>query len=158
MAGFVPSTPAQRHEMLEAVGYADEKALFAAMVPKAVPSYPELALPKGKGELDVRRAMSALADKNRVFPTVFRGAGAYRHYIPAVVGAVTSNHDLRTYRHGCGKRVRVRRGNRRGRGRRHVPRAQTDEDPDFRRACTRCHRNRKDVLLGGGHGVRNHSG
>jgi hypothetical protein len=48
MAGFVPSTPAQRHEMLEAVGYADEKALFAAMVQRPCPPTPSWRSPRAR--------------------------------------------------------------------------------------------------------------
>ncbi len=34
--------------------------------------------------------MEEIAGKNRVFPTIFRGAGAYDHYIPSIVKSVIS--------------------------------------------------------------------
>ena len=40
--------------------------------------------------------MAELAAKNRVFPSVFRGAGAYRHYIPSIVKTVTSKEEFLT--------------------------------------------------------------
>ena len=40
--------------------------------------------------------MAALAGKNRVFRSVFRGAGAYRHFIPAIVKTVTSKEEFVT--------------------------------------------------------------
>ena len=44
----------------------------------------------GLSELALSREMRGVAAKNRVYRSIFRGAGAYNHYIPAVVGAVTS--------------------------------------------------------------------
>lgn len=55
-----------------------------------------LQIPEGMSELEVRRAMEKIAEKNQVFPTVFRGAGAYRHFIPSIVGSVISKENLMT--------------------------------------------------------------
>ena len=46
--------------------------------------------------MEVLRKMAETAAKNRVFRSVFRGAGAYRHYIPAIVDSVLSNETLQT--------------------------------------------------------------
>ena len=43
-----------------------------------------------------RREIEHLAAKNTVFPHVFRGAGAYRHLIPAIVDTVTGHESFRT--------------------------------------------------------------
>ena len=40
--------------------------------------------------------MEDLAVKNRVFRTIFRGAGAYRHYIPAAVTSIISKENFLT--------------------------------------------------------------
>ena len=40
--------------------------------------------------------MEDLAGKNRVFRTIFRGAGAYRHYIPAAVTSIISKENFLT--------------------------------------------------------------
>jgi len=40
--------------------------------------------------------MEGLAAKNRRFPLIFRGAGAYWHYIPAIVGSVTAKEEFVT--------------------------------------------------------------
>ena len=37
-----------------------------------------------------------MAEKNKVFKTVLRGAGSYRHFIPAVVKSITSREELVT--------------------------------------------------------------
>lgn len=94
MGGYIPSTPEQRREMLNFLGLSSIDDLFAE-IPAAVRAG-ELKLPAGQGELGVRRQMEALAAKNTVFPTIFRGAGAYRHYIPSIVKSVISKETLIT--------------------------------------------------------------
>ena len=84
MASFVPSTPEERQEMLRAVGVSDYRELYRD-VPARMYLDRELDLPDGMSELEVGRAVSAMAAKNHVFSTVLRGAGAYDHYIPSIV-------------------------------------------------------------------------
>jgi glycine dehydrogenase subunit 1 len=94
MAGYIPSTDAQQREMLEAIGLGSLDELFGA-----VPSHlllKEVAIADGQPELAVRRKMEAMAAKNTVYPTIFRGAGAYRHYIPMIVSAITSKETFLT--------------------------------------------------------------
>ena len=55
-----------------------------------------LRIPEGMSELEVRKNMAGLAAKNRVFGTIFRGAGAYRHFIPSIVKSVISKENLLT--------------------------------------------------------------
>jgi len=96
MGGYISTTASQRAQMLAAVGAADTAALYAA-VPAELRVGPDgLALPAGLSELEVSRFGARLATKNTVFPTVFRGAGAYRHYIPAIVGSVTAKETFLT--------------------------------------------------------------
>jgi glycine dehydrogenase subunit 1 len=40
--------------------------------------------------------MTEIADKNTVFKTIFRGAGAYNHYIPSIVKQITSKEEFVT--------------------------------------------------------------
>lgn len=96
MAGYLPSTSAQRQEMLKAVGCGSCEELFEKILPHDIPAYPDLNLPEGRSELAVRRIMEGLSAKNRAFPTIFRGAGAYRHYIPAIVTSVTGKEEFVT--------------------------------------------------------------
>ena len=37
-----------------------------------------------------------MARRNRVYTTLFRGAGAYRHFIPSIVGEITGKEEFRT--------------------------------------------------------------
>ncbi|MDL2234458.1 aminomethyl-transferring glycine dehydrogenase subunit GcvPA [Ruminococcaceae bacterium OttesenSCG-928-L11] len=86
MGSYVPVTDAQRREMLAAIGV-DALGKLYEVVPEEL-RVKEPSLPAGKSELEVDRMMAALAGKNKVYASVFRGAGAYRHYIPATVKAV----------------------------------------------------------------------
>ncbi len=92
---YVPSTPAERQEMLRAVGAEDFKALYRD-VPQEVLLDRPLDLPEGMSELEMSRRMSEMAAKNRLFPTILRGAGAYDHYIPAVVRSIPAKEEFLT--------------------------------------------------------------
>lgn len=87
MGSYVPTTPSERAQMLERIGVDSVEALFAN-VPGEMILKDGLAIPSGLSELEVDGKVSAMAAKNKVFPTVFRGAGAYKHYIPAIVQSV----------------------------------------------------------------------
>lgn len=92
---YIPSTEEQRREMLAAIGVSSVSELFAG-IPEDVRLNRPLDIPPGMSEQSVRRAMGAIAAKNRVFPTVLRGAGAYRHYIPSIVKYVTAKEEFVT--------------------------------------------------------------
>ena len=94
MGTYVPNTQAQRDAMLSAIGVNAVEDLFAA-VPREM-LVEQLDLPAGLSELEVRQKVTVMADKNKVYDTVLRGAGAYRHFIPAVVKSITSREELVT--------------------------------------------------------------
>lgn len=73
MGSYVPSTPAQRREMLEAVGCASME-VYSAILPQQVLLDRPLNLPSGLSELEVRRIMEKMAARNTVFSSVLRGA------------------------------------------------------------------------------------
>ncbi len=95
MGTFVPNTKEQQKEMLKEIGFSSLEDLFAH-IPDAVKFQGELNLPEGMSEMEVGIAMKEIADRNVIFKSVFRGAGAYRHYIPAIVNHVISNETLQT--------------------------------------------------------------
>ena len=94
MGTYVPNTEAQKQAMLSAIGVGAVEELFAA-VPREM-LVDALDLPEGLSELAVRQKVTAMARKNRVYDTVLRGAGAYRHFIPAAVKSVVSREELVT--------------------------------------------------------------
>ncbi|MDO4543257.1 MAG: aminomethyl-transferring glycine dehydrogenase subunit GcvPA [Clostridia bacterium] len=95
MGSYIPSTPSQRREMLEKLGMSSYSDLYRD-VPSSVLLNRPLNLPQGRSELEVQRQMQQLAQKNRVFQTVLRGAGAYDHYIPAIVKTIPQKEEFLT--------------------------------------------------------------
>ncbi len=94
MRSFVPHTAAERADMLKAIGR-DEAWLFST-IPDAVKLKRPLDLPEGKSELEVTRLFEALAAQNSVSMPCFRGAGAYRHFIPAAVPFIMQKSEFLT--------------------------------------------------------------
>ncbi len=81
---YLPLTEDDRRAMLGRIGVASVDALYADVPEKARLNGP-VDLPPVMGELEVERAMTALAAKNLGAGSCpsFLGAGAYRHHIPA---------------------------------------------------------------------------
>lgn len=94
MGSYVSTTKPQQEEMLREIGYENYEALFSHIPSQVL--LKELEIPEGCSEMEVRRKMEAMAAKNRVYPHIFRGAGAYHHYIPAIVSSVTGKEDFVT--------------------------------------------------------------
>ena len=89
MGHYVISTPEEQQQMLTALGMSSMKDLYRD-APQELLRMGQLDIPAGKSELEVRQHMEDLAGENQVFRSIFRGAGAYDHYIPAIVKQVTS--------------------------------------------------------------------
>jgi len=86
--GYVPHTEADRQRMLEAIGVDSIDRLFEVVPEES--RYPSLDLPPGLSEMEVVRLLRGLAEENADLDhhPCFLGAGAYRHFIPAVVDHV----------------------------------------------------------------------
>lgn len=95
MGSYVANTKEQQREMLGALGLSDLSGLFSE-IPDEVKLSEGLKLESGLSELEVSRKMQKLAGKNKVFSTMLRGAGAYRHYIPAIVKSVPAKEEFLT--------------------------------------------------------------
>ena len=94
MASYIPYTGEERQAMLKAVGLDSIDQLYD-VVPESV-RVKDLDLPEGMSELEVGRVMADMAEKDKIFRSIFRGAGAYRHFIPAIVKTVTSKEEFLT--------------------------------------------------------------
>ena len=95
MGSYVPNTTKEQNEMLKEIGYSSIEDLFVN-IPDEVKVKEGLNLPEGMSELEVSRKMEGMAAKNTVFQSVFRGAGAYRHFIPSIVKSVISKENFMT--------------------------------------------------------------
>ncbi len=95
MGSYVPSTAQERQEMLASIGLCSIDELFSH-IPDSLKLKGELNLPSGKSELEVCRTMEHIAAQNIAFDSIFRGAGAYDHYIPAIVKSVTGKEEFVT--------------------------------------------------------------
>ena len=96
MASYIPSTKEERLEMLKVVGLNDYNDLYKDVPAQMLLKDGDLNIPEGMSELEVGRAVSAMAAKNHVFPVVLRGAGAYDHYIPSIVKYVPAKEEFLT--------------------------------------------------------------
>lgn len=95
MGSYVPSTQAQREQMLQAVGLTDMMELYQD-VPEEMLLREPLHLPQGMSELEAGRTVSAMAAQNKVYDTILRGAGAYDHYIPSIVKYIPAKEEFLT--------------------------------------------------------------
>lgn len=94
MARYIPETQKEQEVMLEKIGLSKIDDLYS-MVPEEV-KLKELNLPEGKSEYEVLEELKSIAAKNTVYRSIFRGAGVYRHYIPAIVKTITSKEEFLT--------------------------------------------------------------
>ena len=96
MASYVPSSPGQRQEMLKAVGVSSMEELYRDVPPQMHLRPGALKIPSGLSELEVSRKVGAMAEKNKRFSTILRGAGAYDHYIPSIVKYIPTKEEFLT--------------------------------------------------------------
>ena len=96
MASYIPSTKEERLEMLKVVGLNDFNDLYKDVPAAMLLKDGDLNIPEGMSEMEVGRAVAAMAAKNKVFSTVLRGAGAYDHYIPSIVKYIPAKEEFLT--------------------------------------------------------------
>jgi len=92
---FLPNTDRERLEMQQAIGIGSIDELFSA-VPEKLKLNRELQVGEGMSEIELMRKMRGLADKNTVYRSIFRGAGAYNRFIPEAVEALSSRGEFVT--------------------------------------------------------------
>ena len=95
MGSYIANSKKQQEEMLDAMGMAAMEELYRP-IPDEVKIEGPLDIPDGISEMEVRKKISSIAEKNKVFKSIFRGGGAYNHYIPAIVKQVTSKEEFVT--------------------------------------------------------------
>lgn len=93
MARYTPHNETDIREMLDVVGCERVEQLFEPL-PAEVLLNRDLRIAPGKSHLEVKRILSTLSKKNRVYRSIFRGAGAYHHYIPSAVTHLSSRTEM----------------------------------------------------------------
>lgn len=92
---YVPHTQADEQRMMQAIGIASLDDLFTD-IPSRFLLKGALALPPGVSEMELADLMEYLSDKNKLPAITLMGAGAYQHWIPAVVGHIISRSEFYT--------------------------------------------------------------
>lgn len=97
MFPYIPNTPNDEKQMLDAIGISSVDELFED-IPAEVRLGRKLNLGEGMSELELAKHVKALAGKNRNTDelTCFLGAGAYDHYIPSIIKHITSRSEFYT--------------------------------------------------------------
>ncbi len=95
MAGYIPTSEQERRAMLQAIGMKDIRELFKD-VPEEVYIDEIESIPSGISQMEAEQRLKTFAEENTVFDTILRGAGAYDHYIPAVVDMITGREEFLT--------------------------------------------------------------
>ncbi len=96
MSSYIPNTDADRRKMLETLGLDSLEELFEAIPPEK--RYPHLDLPPPLSEMEVKKLVRGLTEKNADLDhhPCFLGAGAYHHFVPAVVDHIVRRSEFYT--------------------------------------------------------------
>jgi len=97
MYPYIPNTKDDEQRMLEAIGFNKIEDLFSD-IPDDVKLNRDLNLKPSMSELEVANYITKLSKENTTINdlTCFLGAGAYDHYIPSIVGHITSRSEFYT--------------------------------------------------------------
>lgn len=93
---YIPHSDADRQAMLDAIGVPSLDDLFQD-IPEGT-RFPDIRIPDALSELGTKWELESLAEANLTAAegSCFLGAGAYRHFVPAVVDAVISRGEFYT--------------------------------------------------------------
>ena len=93
---YIPHSDADRKAMLGTIGVSSLEALFEDIPERA--RFPDLDVPPALSEIGARWELESLAEANLTTAegSCFLGAGAYRHFVPAVVDAIISRGEFYT--------------------------------------------------------------
>src|ERR1700744_2127298 len=92
---YLPKSPAEREQMLAAIGAKSIDDLFA-VIPAEYRLTRDLEIPRQMGESEIVDHFKAAAQKNATDYASFLGAGAYRHYRPVIIDALVQRGEFLT--------------------------------------------------------------
>jgi len=96
MSSYIPNTEGDRARILDTLGANTVEELFEAV--PAEKRYPSLELPRPLSEIEVRKLLQGMAEKNADLnhhPS-FLGAGSYHHFVPSVVDHIIGRGEFYT--------------------------------------------------------------
>jgi glycine dehydrogenase subunit 1 len=96
MSSYIPNTDADRATMLCHLGLGSVNGLFRSV--PADKRYPELHLPGPLSEIEVKRLLQGMAERNSDLGhhPCFMGAGAYHHFVPSAVDHIVGRGEFYT--------------------------------------------------------------
>ena len=92
---YLPKSPADRQEMLSAIGVASINDLFSS-IPAEYRLERDLAVPRQHAEQEIIEHFRAAADENANGYASFLGAGVYRHYRPVIIDTLVQRGEFLT--------------------------------------------------------------
>ena len=92
---YLPKSPAEREQMLKAIGAKAIDDLFA-IIPAEYRLTRDLDVPRQQGESEIVAYFKDAAQKNATDYASFLGAGCYRHYRPVVIDALVQRGEFLT--------------------------------------------------------------
>lgn len=95
MSDYRVNSPEERKRALSGSGAENIGDLFSPL-PEKIRTESAGASDTGKSEAEVFSEMNELSESNRVFKHIFRGAGAYKHEIPAALETICSRGEFVT--------------------------------------------------------------
>ena len=94
MANYLSHTSKEISEMLKVIGANSIEELFCD-IPENLKAK-KLKIPEGKSQQETFQILNAIAKKNKVYDSIFLGAGSYHHFIPSVVKNIANRNEFIT--------------------------------------------------------------
>ncbi len=92
---YIPNTQLELKSMLESIGVHDFEELLQS-IPASLRYRHPLNIPRPLPESELVAYLTKLSEKNKHYYACFAGAGAYDHFIPAVIEHIISRPEFRT--------------------------------------------------------------
>ena len=92
---YLPKSPAEREQMLAAIGAASIDNLFE-VIPAEYRFARDLDVPRQQAESEIIQYFRAAGARNATDYTSFLGAGAYRHYRPVIIDSLVQRGEFLT--------------------------------------------------------------
>ena len=92
---YLPKSPADREEMLQAIGVGSIDELFST-IPAEYHLSRDLAIPRQHAESEILERFRGYAERNAVGYASFLGAGVYRHYRPVIIDSLVQRGEFLT--------------------------------------------------------------